>query len=160
PIITETADAIWDRVHLLRWNRQFDEAERDIALPDKLRKEYSGILNWLIKGCIRWQESERKIIRPNSVMQAGIEYRAESDPLEDFMATKCELNARFTTTVKTIKEAYKDWCGYENIKDMVSTRNFNDYLRERGCVMKPIRLDGKVAKCWVGIGLQENESDL
>ena len=160
PIITETADAIWDRVHLLRWNRQFSEDERDTGLQDKLRREYSGILNWLIKGCIRWRESDKKIRRPESVQMAGDEYRAESDPLDDFMTTKCEINRRLTTPVKIIKDAYKEWCISENIKWIVSKRNFNDYLRERGCEQKLIRLQEKVCKCWVGIGLRENENDL
>ncbi len=155
PIITETADAIWDRVHLLRWNRQFDENERDTNLAEKLRKEYPGILNWLIQGCLNWQKAGRKITRPESVQQAGFEYRAESDPLDDFIQAKCELGVRFTTPVKVIKEAYQKWCVFENVKFTVGRRNFNDYLRERGCEQKVLRPNGSNVKCWVGIGLQD-----
>ncbi len=160
PIITETADAIWDRVHLLRWNRQFDEDKRDPDLSEKLRKEYPGILNWLIRGCLEWQKAGRKITRPNSVQQAGIEYRAESDPLDGFMQTKCELDRRFTTPVKVIKNAYKEWCVAENVKWIESKQNFNDYLRARGCEQKQVRLNGYNTKCWIGIGLRENKDGL
>ncbi|MFH1882083.1 MAG: phage/plasmid primase, P4 family [Planctomycetota bacterium] len=156
PIIKETADAIWDRVHLLRWNRQFDEDERDVDLPDKLRKEYSGILNWLIQGCLNWQKAGRRITRPNAVKQAGLEYRAESDPLDDFMQAKCEFNPRATTTVKALDDEYKSWCQSENIKWILSKRNFNDYLRERGCEKKNVWSNGNAVKCWIGIGIQEN----
>lgn len=84
PLITETSDAIWDRIHLLRWDKQFNEDERDSELSEKLRSEYPGILNWLIKGCLEWQKT-RKITRPESVRQAGFEYRADSDPLGEFI---------------------------------------------------------------------------
>ena len=155
PIIHETADAIWDRVHLLRWNRQFDIDERDNQLLSKLRKEFPGILNWLIKGCLRWQENGHKIERPNSVKMAGMEYRAESDPLGDFIEAKCVLDSRYTTPVKVIKNAYKEWCAAENVKWVESKQSFNNYLREKGCEQKPIRLQEKVVKCWEGIGLQD-----
>lgn len=155
PIITETSDGIWDRVHLLRWNRQFSESERDTSLMDKLRKEYPGILNWLIKGCLDWQASNKKITRPESVQAAGDEYRAESDPLEDFISAKCEFSIRATTSVKAVKDCYKEWCDTENIKFSVGTRNFNSYLRERGCELKNVRLDEKLSKCWVGISLRD-----
>lgn len=160
PIITETADAIWDRVHLLRWNRQFDETERDPDLADKLRKEYPGILNWFIQGCLNWQAAGHKIIRPESVQQAGFEYRAESDPLDDFMQAECELGKRYSTPVKVMKEAYQKWCESENIKYVVGRRNFNDYLRERGCEQKNMRLNGNIIKCWTGIVLRSEICDL
>jgi len=154
PIINETADAIWDRLHLLRWDRQFNENERDPELAEKLKAEYPGILNWLIKGCLEWQRQGRKIIRPNSVRQAGFEYRAESDPLADFIEAKCELDQRHTTTIKAMKQAYLEWAEAENIKFTVGPRNFNEYLRERGCITKQIRANGYNAKCWEGIGLR------
>ncbi len=154
PIISETSDAIWDRVHLLRWNRQFDPDERDSRLRDKLRKEFPGILNWLIKGCLRWQEAGHKIVRPNSVKMAGMEYRAESDPLGDFISANCEFNPQATTTVKALSDAYKEWCKIENIKWISSKQSFNSYIREKGCEQKNVKMDGKTVKCWEGIGLQ------
>ncbi len=155
PIISETSNAIWDRVHLLSWNREFDLDERDGQLPDKLRQEYPGILNWLIKGCLDWQAADMKIRRPDSVKRAGDEYRAESDILNDFMTAKCEFDVHITTPVKVIKEAYRDWCQAENPKWTVDSRNFNDYLRERGCVSTQMRISGYVTKCWAGIGLRD-----
>lgn len=156
PVITETADAIWDRVHLLRWGKQFDIDERDEKLPSKLRKEYPGILNWLIKGCLKWQEAGCKIKRPVSVQEAGIEYRAESDPLGDFIEAKCELNPRCTTPVKVIKEAYQNWCQNENVKWVESKQSFNNYLREKACEQKNVKISGKAVKCWTGIGLSDD----
>ena len=156
PIITETADAIWDRVHLLKWNHQFIGEERDPRLSDKFQQEYPGILNWLIKGCLKWQAAGYQVERPDSVKMAGIEYRAESDPLNDFIEAKCQFGKRFTTKVSTLWQEYKEWVESEKIKQPVGKRNFNAYLRERGCDIKPLRQNEEVFKAWRGIGLLEN----
>jgi putative DNA primase/helicase len=158
PIIDETADAIWDRVHLLRWDRQFDEDERDPELADKLRLEYPGILNWLLKGCLEWQKT-KKIERPESVKLAGMEYRADSDPLDDFIEAKCVMGKRYKTTVSAINRAYQEWAEAEKIKYTVSRRNFNDYLRERGCEQGQIKINGYNNKCWNGICLRDEISN-
>jgi putative DNA primase/helicase len=155
PIINETSDAIWDRVHLLRWDRQFNEEERDLQLTEKLKAEYPGILNWLIKGCLEWQKT-KKIIRPESVRQAGFEYRADSDPLGEFIEAKCTLDPRLSTTVKAMKNCYLNWAESENVKYTISSRNFNEYLRERGCDQKQMTKFGNSAKYWQGIGLQSD----
>lgn len=155
PLIPETSDAIWDRVHLLRWDRQFSEDERDTELAEKLRLEYPGILNWLIKGCLEWQKT-KKIVRPESVQQAGFEYRADSDPLGEFIDAKCTLDSRLSTTVKEMKNCYLQWVESENVKYTISSRNFNEYLRERGCTSGNKTVSGNCGKYWTGIGLQEN----
>ncbi len=159
PVIIETADAIWDRVHLLKWNHQFVGEERDCDLAVKLRQEYPGILNWLIKGCLNWQKT-RKIEKPNSVKMAGNEYQAESDPLNDFIEAKCLYGQRLTTKVSALKQVYKEWAETEKIKWTMSSKNFNEYFRERGCEQKPLREGNKVDKYWFGIGLSENSVTL
>jgi putative DNA primase/helicase len=56
PVIRGTDHAIWRRIHLIPFNVQIPEAERDKELPDKLKAELPGILNWAIDGCILWRD--------------------------------------------------------------------------------------------------------
>ncbi|GMQ82814.1 MAG: hypothetical protein BMS9Abin05_2277 [Rhodothermia bacterium] len=55
PAVDDTDDAIWDRIRLVPFRATFkgEAAEKD--LPDQLRSEAPGILNWLIEGCLRWR---------------------------------------------------------------------------------------------------------
>jgi putative DNA primase/helicase len=55
PDIRGTDDALWSRVKLVPFEVSF--ADRiDLKLPEKLRKELPGILNWAIAGCLAWQK--------------------------------------------------------------------------------------------------------
>ena len=54
PEIRGTDDALWSRVKLVEFDVSF--ADRvDLTLPERLRAELSGILNWAIQGCLDWQ---------------------------------------------------------------------------------------------------------
>lgn len=58
PVIKETKDAIWDRVVLIPWQANFIKgANLDTALDVKLKAEASGILRWLVEGCLNWQRN-------------------------------------------------------------------------------------------------------
>ena len=50
-------EAMRRRMHLIPFEVTIPEAERDKALPDKLRKEYPQILTWMIQGRLTWQRS-------------------------------------------------------------------------------------------------------
>jgi len=56
PNIRGNDDGMWRRIKLVPFNETIPEEERDTELPEKLRDEASGILNWMIKGCLAWKE--------------------------------------------------------------------------------------------------------
>ena len=153
PIINETADAIWDRVHLLKWTVQFPPEKRDPKLMEKFRLEYSGILNWLLEGCKRWQKDGYIVKRPESVETATQQYRKESDQLAEFIEDRCEIGDKYTTTVRAMRDAYEQWVK-EKDRYKVSPQNLNAYLREQGAETKVIRHGDKTPMCWTGIGLK------
>ena len=89
--IRGTDDGIWRRPLLLPFDVQIPEGERDESLGDKLfDQERSGILNWMIAGLIDYLEGGLQ--EPAKVLQATEEYRKDSDPLGDFLATGCEID--------------------------------------------------------------------
>jgi len=91
PIIKETSDGIWDRVHKLTWDYRVPEKEKDIHFRKNIiMPEAAGIMNWLIEGCLRWQK-KGKITKPKKVVSATGMYRDDSIPFEEFMFDCCEL---------------------------------------------------------------------
>jgi len=89
--IRGTDDGIWRRPLLCPFDVQIPEEERDETLGDTLfAEERSGILNWMIAGLIDYLE--RGLQEPPSVIQATEDYRKDSDPVGDFLATGCEID--------------------------------------------------------------------
>lgn len=54
PVIKGDDYAIWRRVRLVPFEVTVPEGEQDRDLPEKLRAELPGILNWAIEGCHEW----------------------------------------------------------------------------------------------------------
>ncbi|MFQ6551889.1 phage/plasmid primase, P4 family [Aestuariibius insulae] len=89
--IRGTDDGIWRRPLLCPFEVQIPEARRDEKLGDTLfEEERSGILNWMIAGLIDYLEGGLQ--EPPQVLQATEEYRKDSDPIGDFLATACEMD--------------------------------------------------------------------
>lgn len=88
--IRGTDDGIWRRPLLCPFDVQIPEGERDEKLGDTLfAEERAGILNWMVQGLIDYLESGLQ--EPASVLQATEEYRKDSDPIGDFLASACVM---------------------------------------------------------------------
>tara|TARA_Y100001954_G_C15819879_1_gene609388 strand:+ start:1217 stop:2824 length:1608 start_codon:yes stop_codon:yes gene_type:complete len=87
--------AFWERMHLVPFELSFvkreprSENERpvDLELGEKVRAEHSGILAWLVQGCLEWQEYG--LNPPGKVLEATAEYRRDEDLLADFLDECC-----------------------------------------------------------------------
>ena len=73
PIIQGTDFGIWRRVWLVPFNQVV--ATPDSELPDKLRHEYSGILNWMLDGLRQWKANGQSIKLPAGVVNATMQFR-------------------------------------------------------------------------------------
>jgi putative DNA primase/helicase len=92
-------------IHDSAWKRYYRPEERDMRLQEKLDAEAPGILNWLIEGCLRWQE----IALPDSVREDTQAYRHEQDVVDRFIDEECIVNEGFTSPKKTTYLYFKDW---------------------------------------------------
>ena len=99
PKITGHDDGIWRRMLLVPWTVQIAKEEIDASLPEKLRREASGVLNRLIEGLLDWRAGG--LTTPEEVMSATAKYREQSDQLGRFLAdcTAVEEGARAKSSV-------------------------------------------------------------
>ena len=88
PDIRGTDDGIWRRLLLVPFDQTIPPAERDANLQAKLRQEAPGILRWLVDGLKQYLEIG--LAPPASVTAATDEFRAESDPVGQFL-TDCTV---------------------------------------------------------------------
>jgi len=55
PVVRGTDHAIWRRIKLVPFTVTIPDHQQDRDLPNKLKGELSGILNWAVMGCTEWQ---------------------------------------------------------------------------------------------------------
>ncbi len=55
PAVRDTSHGFWRRVILVPFTRIFTGKDKDPTLRESLKAEASGILNWLVEGCLKWQ---------------------------------------------------------------------------------------------------------
>jgi putative DNA primase/helicase len=84
PNVTGTDEGFWRRMLLVPWNVTIGEGEVDVALPDKLKAEASGILNRLLDGLRDYLDHG---VSPTAeIIEATANYRESSDPIGRFMS--------------------------------------------------------------------------
>jgi putative DNA primase/helicase len=129
PKITGHDDGIWRRVMLVPWDVQIAKEAVDKALPEKLKKEASGIMNRLIEGLLDWRA--HGLVEPESVLAATAKYREQSDQLGRFLdeCTKPVDGARSKSS--TLFELFKAWSKETGASEW-QTQTFSKALEDRG----------------------------
>jgi putative DNA primase/helicase len=56
PKVAGDDKAMWNRIRLIPFDAVITDAEKDKDLIDKLKAEASGILAWMVRGCLAWQK--------------------------------------------------------------------------------------------------------
>lgn len=152
PVIKGTDWAIWRRIKLVPWDVTIPPAERDPHLREKLKTEVSGILNWMIAGCLDWQRNGMQ--EPAGVTAATEAYRADSDPLSTFLADCCVTSERYTVAAGALFKAYQAWAVEQGIGERDPARMtataFGKLMAER---FEPVRLGKGRTRSYRGLGL-------
>ena len=109
--------AIWRRIHLLPFNVVIPLEERDGDLPQKLKAEYSGILNWAIEGAIEW--AKNGLQPPKEVLAATQGYKSEMDTFSRFCSEIVIKKPGGRTSKDTLFGAYHNWRRDEGGDDLM-----------------------------------------
>lgn len=116
PRVHDDSHGWWRRVRLTPFNKRFEGESDDKNLTQLLISEASGILNWLIEGCLLWQK-EGLDDTPECIQIATKEYEADSDPLSDFILDECVIHPQAQIKTSVLYKKYKDWAESQGMKD-------------------------------------------
>lgn len=130
PSIRGVDDGMWRRVRLIPFTQKFEGTSDDKNLGETLKAEASGILNWLVQGCLLWQAEGLEA--PTTVMAATDDYRAEEDTLGAFIEECTEESAGAATPHREIYKSYQWWAGDSGIRNQLSSKGMVKRLKERG----------------------------
>lgn len=114
PRIAAGETAVWDRLRLIPFPMRFvdnptaeNERPKDIYLREKLSKEASGILAWLVQGCLDWQRDG--LTPPPVVLDSCEEYRLDEDPIQQFVNEMCLIGPSYRAQAKPLHDAFCKW---------------------------------------------------
>lgn len=133
PRVLDDTYGFWRKVCLVPFNRQFKGSSDDNKLLDKLIAEAPGILNWLLEGCLEWQDKGLGVI-PDSVAEATAEYQADSDPLSAFLEFYSPtVPAGTLISGKDFFAAYRAFCQDQGMsdKEMLSNTAFGRRMGQK-----------------------------
>jgi putative DNA primase/helicase len=138
PVIRGTDRGIWRRIRLVPFTVSIPEDQIDRNLEAKLLEEAEGILQWALTGCEEWVAGQG-LRAPAAAIAAVESYRADEDPVGEFLKARCEVseainpstNKRFETSAKRLREHYMEWCKNEGL-DPLSGKAFGSKLTGRG----------------------------
>jgi putative DNA primase/helicase len=128
-------------------------AEQDRRLPEKLREQASGVLNWIVRGAMDWHASDG-LVAPSAVEDATEEYRSDMDRIGQFIHEMCDTGPGKQVPTGKLYERYKQWVELDGNTEKVEGKiTFGQRLEGKG--FKKNRA-GDSTRAWVieGISLQ------
>jgi P4 family phage/plasmid primase-like protien len=123
-------EAIRRRVALVPFTQTIPAAERDQALPEKLKAEWPAILRWMIDGALAWQAQGLNV--PAAVQTASEEYLDFEDTLGDFIEEHLIRAPGTNTHTGDIYLRFTAWQRISGINQTWTKKAMTQALRERG----------------------------
>ena len=128
PSLRSVTEAARRRFNLIPFTVTIPEQERDKDLGDKLKAEWPGILQWMIDGCVDWQE--RGLAPPEIITAATTAYLDAQDIVATWLDECCELDANTWERSQTLFASWKAFA--ERSGHFVGdTKTFRDRLDGR-----------------------------
>lgn len=139
PALKNVDQAIRRRFNMIPFDVQIEIEKRDPDLADKLKAEWPGILQWMIDGCLEWQEY--RLMPPAAVLDATEEYFEAEDAFGQWMAECCTQRRGDQGYTMALFNSWKKWCLAAGELPN-SSKRFSQTLAARGFTKKEDR-DGK-----------------
>lgn len=136
PGLRSVDEAIKRRFHLIPFTVTIPAGERDPDLSDKIRSEWSGILSWMIQGCLEWQRIG--LAPPEAVTKATAEYLSAEDTVGSWIDDRCKRDPNAWTSSTALYSDWKAWADASS-EPAGSSKTFTQKLVDRG--FSPHRLN-------------------
>lgn len=159
PRVKGTDPAIWRRLMLIPFTTTIPKEEQDRHLPERLRQKLSSVLNWIVRGCLEWQQSKEGLEAPEQVHKATEDYRFDMDRIAQFIEDECVTGAGCEVSLGKLYSAYNVWVqADDNTEKVEGKTTFSQRLEGKG-FHKGRANNRERTRIWQGIGLKEDYAD-
>lgn len=129
--------AFWERMVVFPFELSFvnrepkNDTERraDPELPKKLEKELPGVLAWMVRGCLEYQQNGLQ--PPTAVKEAVSEYRRNEDSVADFIEECCVVGEGYEVGATEVYEAFEKWWEKNVSKRVPKMKRFGQWFGKR-----------------------------
>lgn len=156
PVISDTSRGAWRRINLIPFTVEIPDEKVDRKMPEKLRQEASGVLNWLVQGCLDWQREGMAL--PKAVVKATRDYQAEMDILSQWIEDNCILRPDAAEYANTLYNDYKQWAMEAGVSQLAQ-RTWGMRLKEKFHSLQNRRSTAGKTR-WYGIKLFDPIMDI
>lgn len=133
PIIRGVDEGIWRRMLFIPFKRNFrlEPDLLDLMLPEKLKLEHEGILNWIIEGAIEYQLNGLSI--PEALEDDKKEYREELDTVGNWIAVACTTEATDSDINQNLWASFSKFVKDKGLDtDIKSSQKLSNNLASKG----------------------------
>lgn len=158
PRVRDVTESFWDRAALIPFNVRIAKEKVDKDLFQKLKAEASGILAWMVRGCLEWQR--RGLGMPPEIKQATDEYREAEDIVGRFLRECVEFGPTraYVTTNGGLMKKMKEWCDGLNLY-APGERTVAERLLSLGA-SRIVNIGSKKERGWRGLRLRTSSEVL
>jgi putative DNA primase/helicase len=151
--------AFWERMVVFPFDLSFvdrppaneNERRADPALGKKLEAELPGILAWMVRGCLEWQQVG--LDPPAVVKQAVQDYQRDEDSVGDFIDECCITGPEYSVTAAAVYQRFEEWWK-ENVSNKIpKKKRFGQWFGKRFERVK------SGTNKYMGVGLLSDGSD-
>ena len=105
PVLQNIDEAARRRFNIIPFTRKPEKPDRQLEV--KLQDEWSGILRWMIDGCLDWQASG--LVRPPIIVEATNTYFDEQDLFGQWLSEFCDVEHDNSYKWENATELFKNW---------------------------------------------------
>lgn len=161
PSAPDTDFAFWERVRLVPFKLAFVDREPSAAnerrarkgVVEELKEEAAGILAWLVRGCLAYQE--RGLDPPLAVKEATADWQKAENEILDFVEDYCKRDDMAKVQATVLYDNFNRWFKANRSRKGVSQSMFGRIMGKRFGKKK---MEGIVY--YVGIELVKRVPDL
>lgn len=150
PEFRGTDDGVWRRVRLVPWAIHIPEARVDRKLPEKLREELPGILNWALRGCASWRAEGLCV--PPEMEELTQEYREESDIIGMFLEERCVVGPEHSVEATPLYLEFQSFMTDQGMKPWSQTA-FGRAIADRAGIERGRTTEKSRRKMYMGLRL-------
>ncbi|HWQ92386.1 MAG TPA: phage/plasmid primase, P4 family [Clostridia bacterium] len=150
PGLRSVDEAIKRRLHMIPFTVTIPASERDGRLFERLKSEWSGILQWAVEGCLEWHKVG--LNPPSVVRDATSEYLESEDSLGRWIGESCLLGSDLSGSSAELYNDWKIW-SQRNGEPLMSQKRFAQSLDARQGIK---RVRTRNARLFEGICLRKH----
>src|ERR1017187_1577809 len=130
PYMATDDTAIWRRIVIVDFNYRPEVLKTSLKAMFATPEAKTAILNWAVKGAIRWHQTG--LLIPQEIEIVTAEAREEMDPVAAFIKEECLQGPRCYEGVTRLRQKYDTWAAENGQRYTLDRRRLNRALEAKG----------------------------